>query len=145
MKAVHTIILVLFAALLFAGCYKDEVAESDLTSNALDPDYDGPPILELISTDTELRYNGFVVIDTVVVFNMRVRTDLFPSLISYQLEGVQTNDGTSDITDQLVPTTTEASVEHRHVLYGNTYCMDISVVSVGSNSRSYRFCGTAVQ
>lgn len=145
MSMLRRIIPVLCCALLLVGCYKDEVAEADLTSNALDPDYDGPPILELISTNTELRYNGFVVIDTVVVFNMRVRTDLFPSLISYQLEGVQTNDGTSDLTDQLVPATTEASVEHRHVLYGNEYCMDISVVSLGSNSRSYRFCGTAVQ
>ena len=136
---------VLFSTVLFAGCYKDEVAEADLTSNALDPDYDGPPILELISTSTELRYDGFVVNDTVVVFNMRVRTDFFPSLISYQLEGIQTDDGTSDLTEQLVPATTEASVEHRHVLYGNEYCMDISVVSLGSNSRSYRFCGTAMQ
>lgn len=126
------------------GCYKDEVAEADLNSNAFDQDYDGPALLELLSTSTHIQYDNLAQpIDTVLQFNFNVRTDLFPGSVSYALDGVPVNGAEPYEGDPQVPNDQSAFAWHRHVLDGQNYCLDVSIEVQGTNTRSYRFCATA--
>lgn len=130
--------------LLLVSCYKDEVAEADLTTNPFDPAYAGVPIIELLGDSTYKQFNNLgVVIDTVIEFKFRVRTDLFPSPTAYEPFGVQVNNGTEYTGPVQTPSDNEASVLHRHVVEGSNYCMDVSIKVQGSSTRSYRFCATA--
>ncbi|MFZ1688748.1 MAG: hypothetical protein WAU70_15065 [Flavobacteriales bacterium] len=138
------LILPLFLLLSLIGCYKDEVAQADLTTNALDPDYDGPQFLELVGDSTYRLFDNFgVPIDTVIEFKFHVRIELFPSPTAYEPFGVQVNNGATFTGPVQTPYDTEASVLHHHVVEGANYCMDVSIKSQSSSTRSYRFCATA--
>ena len=140
----RSLLLLLFLPLLLASCYKDEVAEADLTTNPFDQDYDGEPFLELLGDSTYRQFDNFgVPIDTVIEYRFRVRIDLFPSPTTYEPFGVQVNNGTEFTGPLQTPSDSEAFVLHRHVVEGNNYCMDVSIKSQGTNTRSYRFCATA--
>ncbi|QQR86732.1 MAG: hypothetical protein IPJ76_00470 [Flavobacteriales bacterium] len=127
----------------FTGCYKDEVAEADLTTNAFDQDYSGPALLELTSTSTTVLFNVGVPVDTVLQFNFNVRTDLFPGSVAYALDGVPVNGEEQYEGDTQIPSDQSAFVWHRHVVDGQNYCIDVSIEVQGTNTKSYRFCATA--
>jgi hypothetical protein len=130
--------------LLFVSCYKDEVAEADLTTNPFDRDYSGPALLEFLSDSTYKLFDNLAnPIDTVIEYKFRVRTDLFPSAVSYALDGVPVNGEVAYEGDPQTPGDNEAFVLHHHVVEGQDYCIDVSIESQGTNTRSYRFCATA--
>lgn len=138
------LVLPLFVLLSLIGCYKDEVAEADLTTNPFDQDYIGEPILELTGDSTYRLFDNFgVPIDTVIEYRFRVRIDLFPVAVAYEPFGVQLNNGTQFTGPLQTPDDDEAFVLHHHVVDGTNYCMDVSIKSQGTSTRSYRFCADA--
>lgn len=138
----YSLVLLGLAAGL-VGCYKDEVAEADLTTNAFDQDYDGPALLELTSTSTIVLFNLGTPVDTVLQYNFNVRTDLFPGSTAYALDGVPVNGEEPYESDTQAANDQQAFVWHRHVVDGQNYCIDVSIEVQGTNTKSYRFCATA--
>lgn len=136
-------LMVVALAFGLMGCYKDEVAEADLTTNAFDQDYDGPALVELTSTSTIVLFNLGVPVDTVLQFNFNVRTDLFPGSTAYRLQGVPVNGEELYESDTQAADDAQAFVWHRHVVDGQNYCIDVSIEVQGTNTKSYRFCATA--
>lgn len=141
-KMLKALVLVGLSA-TFMGCYKDEVAEADLTTNAFDQDYDGPALLELTSISTIVLFNLGMPVDTVLQYDFNVRTDLFPGSTAYKLEGVPVNGEEPYESDTQAANDQQAFVWHRHVVDGQNYCMDVSIEVQGTNTKSYRFCATA--
>lgn len=136
----HPAILFLGAALLSAGCYKD-LDLDELTTNPLDPDYSGPPLIELVGATTDIVYQDGVPTDTVLRQTARVRTEAIPDLTDWHLHVENPTEGSSADAGNGV---TEISTTTHHVVPGRSYCADYSVIAQFSQARIYTYCSQAV-
>lgn len=137
----RAILLMLPLALCLAGCLKDDLDLADRTSNPLDPDYDGPALIELVSDTARIVYAGGMPTDTVVEQHVHVRTDLLPPGTDYAL--YVTLENTGEIFDYsgtgIVPT----ERPYHHVVPGVSYCYDYQLKVQFSLTRAYTYCTTA--
>lgn len=132
------------AAFVLSGCYKDEVAETDLTTNPYDPDYQGSQFIELDSSKTRIVYDQFLnPVDTTLRLYMSVRVELFDPMLSYVPFIRDLSTGTETEGSITPPWQTQVSVAAGHVVLGNEYCYDVGLIVQGTNTRTYRMCATA--
>lgn len=124
-----------------AGCLKDDIDPAKLTSNPLDPDYDGPALIELVSDTTRIVYSGPIRVDTVVEQTIHVRTELLAPGTIYKLYVTQVNTGTVFDYSSDFPPPQDRS--YHHVVPGVAYCYDYRLVVQYSKTKAYRYCTTA--
>ena len=134
-------LLSLALVLALAGCLKDDLDPAGLTSNPLDPDYDGPAVIQLVSDTTRLISFGGMPTDTVVEQTVLVRADLLPPGTVYKLFVTLVNTGqVFDYSSEIPPSTDRA---YHHVMAGVSYCYDYQLVVQFSKTKAYRYCTTA--
>ena len=136
----RALLLILPLALSLAGCLKNDVDPAKLTTNPLDPDYDGPALIELVSDTTRIVYAGGMPTDTVVEQVVHVRTDLLPSGTDYALYVTKVNTGY--VYDYSDPGTTQERAYH-HVVPGVPYCYDYQLKVLFTLTKPYHYCTTA--
>ena len=129
------IIILLLALFILPGCNKEEVDPSTLTSNPFDPEYNGPPIFELIEARTtsyfeegETRYRHEQ--------DIRVRRDLMPAGATF---GVYVDPNPYPV---VVNGSTFTWVENEAVL-GQVYCRTYQLRNGGGRGTNGRVCATA--
>jgi len=124
-----------------AGCLKDDLDPAGLTSNPLDPDYNGPALIELVSDTARIVYSGPVHVDTVVEQTIHVRADLLAPGTDYTLYVTLVNTGeVFDYSSEFPPPEDRA---YHHVVPGVSYCYDYQLKVQFSKTKVYRYCTTA--
>jgi hypothetical protein len=141
MRAASMLLGTLTCILLFTGCIKDPVPVP-LSTNPFDPDYEGPPLVELDSSSTVVYYQDFVPVDTVLRFHFKFRRDLFPSPTSFIPVVTDLTTGTVDPGNELV-SATSWTYERSGVQPGQSYCLDVQLRVLFSDTRKWRACATA--
>jgi len=136
----HALIPVLLSALCLAGCLKDDLDLANRTSNPLDPDYDGPALIELVSDTTRIVYADGMPTDIVVEQQVHIRTELLPSGTDYALYVTKVNTG--EVYDYSNPDTTPDRAYH-HVVPGVSYCYDYQLKVLFTLTKPYRYCTKA--
>ena len=137
----RALILILPLALGLTGCLKDDLDPASLTSNPLDPDYQGPALIELVSDSTRIIYGGGQPIDTVVEQTIHVRTDLLPAGTTWKLYITQVNTGqVFDYGSELPPPDDHS---YHHVVAGTSYCFDYQLKVQFSLTKAWRYCTVA--
>ncbi len=132
---------ILLLTIGLSSCLKDEVEVAALTTNGLDPDYNGPAIIELVSDTTFVVYDQQNdPIDTVVQQLIRVREDLLPPGTFWDLYIVKENTG--EIIDHTEDIPQPDSTYH-HVQLGVEYCYTYHLKVQYSLTKGYRYCTTA--
>jgi hypothetical protein len=136
-----TLFPLLLVSMLLSSCLKDDLDPATLTTNPLDLDYDGTPLVVLdhdtLRIVTDL--NGFP-IDTVLEQNVRVRTDLLPPLTGWTWT-------VKDLTTGVVTNTTNNSPEYTSTVYhpviGSTHCYEYILQVQYSPTKPYSYCSVA--
>lgn len=124
-----------------SGCLKDDLDPAKLTSNPLDPDYDGPALIERESDTTRIVFSGGTPVDTVVEQVIHVREDLLATGTDYKLYVTLVNTGeVFDYSSEIPPSQDRA---YHHVVPGISYCYDYQLVVQFSKTKVYRYCTTA--
>ena len=136
----RALLLTLPLALCLAGCLKNDIDPAKLTSNPLDPDYNGPPLIELVSDTTRIVYAGGMPIDTVVEQQVHVHTELLPSGTDYTFYVTKVNTGV--VYDYSNPITTQDRAYH-HVVPGVSYCYDYQLKVLFTLTKPYHYCTIA--
>lgn len=134
-------LLILLMALSLAGCLKDDLDPAKLTSNPLDPDYDGPALIELTSDTTRIVYSGGTPVDTVVEQQVHVRADLLPPGTDYTLYVTLVNTG--EVFDYSGSGIVPAERPYHHVVPGVSYCYDYQLKVQFSLTKAWRYCTVA--
>lgn len=137
----RALLFLLPLALGLSGCLKDDLDPAALTSNPLDPDYNGPALIELVSDTTRIVYAGTMPLDTVVEQTVHVRTDLLAPGTDWDLYVTKVNTGeVFDYSSELPPPQDRA---YHHVVPGVAYCYDYQLVVQFSRTKAWRYCTTA--
>lgn len=137
----RALLFLLPLVLCFAGCLKDDLDPAALTSNPLDPDYDGPALVELVSDTTRIVYSGGMPVDTVVEQTVHVRTDLLAPGTDWKLYVTQVNTGeVFDYGSELPPPDDHS---YHHVVAGTSYCFDYQLKVQFSLTKAWRYCTVA--
>lgn len=130
-----------FLVLGLSACLKDDLDPSSLTSNPLDPNYDGPALIERVSDTTRIVYSGMVAVDTVVEQVVNVREDLLPAGTDHKLYVTLVNTGeVFDYSSENPPSQDRA---YHHVVPGVSYCYDYQLKVQFSLTKAWRYCTTA--
>lgn len=124
-----------------AGCLKDDLDLAKLASNPLDPDYDGPALIQLASDTTRIVTFGGMPSDTLVEQTVHVRADLLAPGTDYRLYVTLVNTG--QVFDYSSDTPPPADRAYHHVVPGVSYCYDYQLVVQYSKTKAYRYCTTA--
>lgn len=137
----HALFLAIGCALALTSCYKDDLDLDGLTTNPLDPDYNGPAVIEFVGSSTEIILNGAgLPIDTVHRQTVHVRGDLISDMTDWSVHmesaehGISTGGGPND---------EDVTFTFRHVVPGRTYCGDYSLISQFSEAKVYTYCSNA--
>lgn len=133
----------IFLPLMFvlSGCLKDDLDPVALTSNPLDPDYNGPALIELVSDTTRIVYSGGMPVDTVVEQMVHVRSDLLPAGTTWTLYITQVNTGqVFDYGSGLPPPSDHG---YHHATAGTSYCFDYQLKVQFSLTKAWRYCTVA--
>ena len=125
--------------LLFASCYKDDVVIDRMTTNVLDPDYDGAPLFTVLANTT----NQTAVDTGEQYLRIQVDSTRLPYGFSYQLRVEDLGDGVVTYLPQTAPGADIFNYFNWPVLLGDTYCYDISIWVQFSSSRKEQYCGIA--
>lgn len=128
-------------ALCLAGCLKDDLNPAALTSNPLDPDYDGTALIELVSDTTRIVYAGGMPTDTVVEQTVHVRTDLLAPGTDWKLYATLENTG--EIFDYSSENPVPQERLYHHVVMGTSYCFHYQLKVEFSLTKAYRYCTVA--
>ena len=136
----RAVLLILPLALALAGCLKNDIDPAKLTTNPLDPDYDGPALIELVSDTVRFVYVGGMPADTVIEQHVHIRTELLPTGTDYALYVTKVNTGV--VYDYSDPSTTPDRAYH-HVVPGVSYCYDYQLKVLFTLTKPYRYCTTA--
>ena len=136
------IFLLISIPLLLSACLKDDLEPATLTTNPLDPDYNGTPLVELVSGSVRILYNDFsgAPIDTIYEQKVRVRTDLLSPLASWTWSVKNLNTGVVTTDPSHLPDYT--STVH-HVVIGSTQCFEYTLMAQFSPTKPYSYCGVA--
>lgn len=126
---------------LLAGCLKDDLDPDRLTSNPLDPGYDGPALIELVSDTTRVIYANGLPVDTLVEQTVVVRTDLLPAGTDHDLYVTLLNTGEVFDYSSELPVPTERP--YHHVVAGVSYCFEYRLKVQFSLTRAFTYCTTA--
>ncbi len=137
----RALIPVLLSALCLAGCLKTDLDLANRTSNPLDPDYDGPTLIELASDTTRIVYVGGIPTDTVVEQQVHVRTDLLAPGTDYTLYVTLVNTG--EIFDYSGSGMVPIERPYHHVVPGVSYCYDYQLKVQFSLTKIDRYCTVA--
>ena len=124
-----------------SSCLKDDLDPAKLTSNPLDPDYDGPALIELVSDTTRVIFNNGLPVDTVVEQTIHINDDLLPPGTDYALYVTLVNTGEVFDYSSAVPVPQERP--YHHVVAGTSYCFDYRLKVQFSLTKSYAFCTIA--
>ncbi len=124
-----------------AGCMKEDIDPAKLTTNPLDPDYNGPALIELVSDTTRIVYSGGMPVDTVVEQTVHVRTDLLAPGTSWKLYVNQVNTGVVFDYSSEIPVSQDRA--YHHVVPGVSYCYDYQLVVQFSRTKAWRYCTVA--
>jgi len=128
-------------AVLLASCLKDDLDLASLTTNPLDLDYDGPPLVVIVS-DTVVVMEGQQGQPEDTVFTMRahVRSELLSpgTFWAWSVKNLQTGTVTSSANGQ-----SDFSVFVSQVVNGTTHCFAFTLVVMHSRTKSYTYCRTA--
>lgn len=135
------ILLLIAVPLLLTACLKDDLDPATLTTNPLDPDYNGTPLVVLVH-DTVRVLNDFngLPVDTVFEQKVRVRTELLSPLASWTWSVKNLNTGVTTPDPSHLPEYT--STVH-HVINGSTHCFEYTLIAQFSPTKPYTYCGLA--
>lgn len=127
--------------LSLSACLKDDLDPAGLTSNPLDPAYNGPALIELVSDTTRIVYSGSQPVDTVVEQSIHVREDLLPAGTSWELYVTLVNTGQVFDYGSEVPPSEDRP--YHHVVPGTSYCYDYQLKVQFSLTKAWRYCTVA--
>jgi hypothetical protein len=128
-------------AIGLSSCLKDEVDVTTLNTNGLDPDYQGPDIIELVSDTTVIIYDQQnQPVDTVLWQVVHVREELLPPGTFWDLYIVKENTGEIIDYTEDIP---QPQGLYDHVQLGVDYCYTYQLKVQYSLTKAYRYCTTA--
>lgn len=135
------IAIALGCAGLFTSCYKDDIAPEALTTNPLDPDYDGPPVVQLDSATTDPFFNPDTQqMEYLLMQFIHVRTDLLPEGVDYTLHITKLNTGeVYDYSSDIPP----GSPTYYSVTPGEQYCYAYRLKVGYALTKADTYCTTA--
>ena len=135
------LLVLLTACLLLSACLKDDLDPAKLTTNPLDPAYDGTPLVVLERDTIKLVNNpGGLPPDTVFQQTVRVRTELLSPLTDWTWQ--VTNQSTGEVVNSSSTSPTYTSeVSHAHI--GETYCFKYTLIVQYTPTKPYSICGVA--
>lgn len=139
MRSTRYLALRLLLVLPLASCYKDDVDIAKLNTNALDPEYGGPPMFTILTDSTYQPSAG------VFEHYLKIQVDAsrLPYALSYDLRVEDLEDGTVTILPQTAPGAHVFDHFNGPVTLGGTYCYDISLWVQVSSGRKEQYCGIA--
>ncbi len=135
------LLLLIIVCLALTACLKDDLDTAALTTNPLDPAYDGTPLVVLVSDTVKLVDAAFPLPpDTVYQQTVRVRTELLSPLTGWSWQ--VTNLSTGEVVNSLSNSPTYTSeVPNAHS--GLTYCFKYTLIVQYTPTKPYTICGVA--
>ena len=129
-------------AILCSSCIKDDLAPANLTTNPIDLDYNGTPLLVLASDTVRFTtdFNGNPE-DTILEQRIHVRSELLSPLTAWAWS-------VKNLTTGQVTTSTESGFNDaytpiHHVVNGSTHCFEYTLYVYYFPTKPYTFCSTA--
>lgn len=126
----------LLLALLFAGCYKDEVNLEELNFNLFDPDFTGEAFIHVNSVGLQQPQTNI----WNQVMQISVDSDRFPNSTTYQLHVVCLNDTTSQVLVQVPAGSDDFTYVKSDVDLNTEYCYELSLQVQFSDTRADQHC-----
>lgn len=136
------ILLALLAALLAAGCGREELDPATLTSNPMDPSYAGAPVVTLEeSVIVYIHDDTGAVVDSLLRLTGRVHADLIPEVEVYEVAASNSALGIDETFGPFL-TINDAlfHISFQDPALGTRYCFGARINVLGSSSKTWDVC-----